>query len=138
MTTATATKISRIFNGTITLVNLAKETHITLKIETAKYGKLKGKRIVSRLIGKDNENSYKGFAFVVGDMISVWHKQYNAKNAQIASILQSLMVEGENSRFANSVEMKLSKRCFVCNRKLTTPQSIEDGIGPICMEKGGF
>jgi hypothetical protein len=142
MTTATETKkavrLSRIFNGTVTLVNNETQTHCTLKINTVQQGRLKGKRIVSRLVGTDNENSYKGFAFVVGDMIMVWRKQHNAKNAKIASILQSLMVEGEKSRFAELVDMKLSKKCMRCNRKLTTPESIEEGIGPICRDLGGF
>jgi len=142
MTTATATennkavRLSRIFNGTVTLVNKETSSYITLKIATAKYGKLKGKRIVSKLVGSDNENSFKGFGFVVGDMIMVWRSQHSPKNAQIASILQSLMVEGNDSRFADKVEMKLSKRCMRCNRKLTTPESIEEGIGPICRDLG--
>ena len=135
MTNETA-KLSRIFNGTVTLINKETGSHITLKIHTAKQGKLKGKRIVSKLIGSDNVNSYKGFAFVDGDMIMAWRSQHNPKNAQIASILQSIMVEGDNSRFANKVSMKLSKRCMRCNRTLTTPESIEMGIGPICLELG--
>ena len=69
-------------------------------------------------------------------MITVWRTQHNPKNAKVASILQSLMVEGNSSRFADKVDMKLSKRCMRCNRTLTTPQSIEEGIGPICSELG--
>jgi len=140
MTTTTinnnAVRLSRIFNGTVTLINKETATYCTLKIHTVRQGKLKGKRIVSRLVGPDNVNSYKGFGFVVGDMIMVWRKQHNEKNAKLASILQSLMVEGEKSRFADKVDMKLSKKCMRCNRELTTPESIEMGIGPICMEKG--
>jgi hypothetical protein len=28
--------------------------------------------------------------------------------------------------------------CCICGRELTNPESISMGIGPICIEKGGF
>ena len=31
---------------------------------------------------------------------------------------------------------KLYGTCVICNRRLTDEQSIERGIGPICLEKG--
>jgi hypothetical protein len=107
-----------------------------MMIKTVQNGNLKGKRIVSRLVGPDNTCSYKGIGFVVGDNIMVWNKQNTPKNAQIASILQSLCVEGTNSRFAEKVEIQPSTFCMRCNRKLTTPESIEMGIGPECRNKG--
>ena len=139
MTTATATKISMIFNGTITLVNRETDSYITLMIKTVQNGQLKGKRILSQLVGSDNVNSYKGFAFVNNDdTIKVWRKASTPKLEQVSEIVRSLMVEGEDSRFAEKVEMKLSRKCFRCNRKLTTPESIDEGIGPICRELGAF
>ena len=139
MTTATATKISMIFNGTITLVNRETDSYITLMIKTVQNGKLKGKRILSQLVGSDNVNSYKGFAFVnANDTIKVWHKASTPKLEQVSEIVRSLMVDGEDSRFNEAVEMKLSRKCMRCNRKLTTPESIEEGIGPICREFGAF
>jgi hypothetical protein len=47
----TKTKIN---NGTITLVNLEKRTHLTLTIKTVKKGQLEGKRIIAKLVGRDN------------------------------------------------------------------------------------
>ena len=139
MTTATAKKLSRIFNGTITLINKDTETYVTLKISTVKNGKLEGKRIVSQLVGSDNVNSYQGFAFVnEDDTIKVWRSKHTDKRQQIAVIVRSLMLYGDQSQFANKVDMKLSKLCMRCNRKLTTPQSIADGIGPICIDLGGI
>jgi len=133
----TTTKtISKINNGTFTLINKETKTYVTLKIHTAQRGKLKDKRIVSRLIGSDNENSYKGFAFVNDDdNIIVWKNSRNHKNVRTAQILRSMAIEGNASPYAKNVEMKLSKRCIRCNRTLTTPESIELGIGPYCLSR---
>ena len=130
-------KQSKIFNGTYTLVNTEIGTYVTLKVHTAQNGALKGKRIVSKLVGRDNESSYEGFAFIFkDDGINVWRSKRNPKNWQIMKILRSLIINGERSRWYGKVELKLSKKCMRCNRKLTTPKSIEDGIGPECIKKG--
>ena len=127
----------KIDNGTYTLINTETGTYITLKIHTVQKGNLKGKRIVSKLVGRDNENSYESFGFIHKETgIDVWRNKRNHKNWQILKILRSLIINGERSRWYGKVELKLSKRCLRCNRKLTTPQSIEDGIGPECIRKG--
>jgi len=130
---------SKINNGTITLINKEKGSHITLNIKTVKGGKLKGKRIIARLVGRDNTSDYMGFGFVnENDTISLWRRHCNAKNAQIADIVISMFVDGVASKFAEKVSMEVSKRCIRCNRKLTTPKSLADGIGPECIKKGWF
>ncbi len=129
--------ISKINNGTYTLINKEKQTHITLRIHTVQKGNLKGKRIVSKLVGPDNNTSYQGFAFVTEkDKIVVWTKYRNDKNWKIVNILRNSIVYGQGNKYADKVEMRLSKLCVRCNRKLTTPQSLADGIGPICLQKG--
>jgi len=129
-------KISKINNGTFTLINKDTETYVTLKIHTVQKGNLEGKRMVSKLIGPDNETSYKGFAFVDdNDNINVWRKCQDKKTLQTAHILRSMAIDGDKSKYADKVDMQLSKRCMRCNRKLTTPQSLEDGIGPLCIKK---
>ena len=134
MTTATKSKI---FNGTVTLVNKETSTHTTIKIHTVRKGNLQGKRLMSQLVGTDNEHSYQGFAFINdNDTVNIWRSKSTDKRIKIAEIIRSLMVEGDASRYADKVGLKLSKRCMRCNRKLTTPQSIEDGIGPECIKKG--
>ena len=133
----TTTKLSKINNGTYTLINKETGTYVTIKIHTAQRGNLKGKRIVSKLIGPDNTTSYKGFAFVTDDdNIIVWKNSRNPKTVKTAQILRSMAVHGFASPYTQKVDMKLSKRCMRCNRTLTTPESIRLGIGPECMKKG--
>ena len=128
---------NKISNGTVTLINNEKGSHITLEIKTIRRGDLKGKRVIAKLVGRDNTSDYMGFGFVNdNDTISLWSRHRNAKNAQIAHIVRSLFVEGNDSRFAKTVSMEVSKLCIRCNRKLTTPQSLADGIGPECIKKG--
>jgi len=135
MTTTTKT-ISKINNGTFTLINKETGTYVTIKIHTAQRGNLKGKRIVSKLIGHDNTTSYKGFAFVNDDdNIIVWKNSRNPKTVKTAQILCSMAIEENASPYSQNVEMKLSKRCMRCNRELTTPESIELGIGPYCLSR---
>lgn len=131
--------ISKINNGTFTLINKKTKTHITLKIHTVLKGKLKGKRIVSKLIGHDNTSSYQGFAFVnEKDKIVVWTRFRTDKNWKIVNILRNCVVYGKSNKYADKVEMRLSKRCMRCNRKLTSPQSLADGIGPECIKNMTF
>ena len=130
-------KKTKIPNGTFTLENIAKGSYITLKIHTVKGGDLKGKRIVSRLVGPDNETSYKGFAFITdNDKIVVWKKQRTDKNWQIVNILRNMLIHRFTSKHLDRISIKASTNCLRCNRKLTTPQSIADGFGPECVQKG--
>lgn len=130
-------KISKIANGTFTLINREKGSHITLKIHTVKGGKLKGKRIISKLIGPDNTTNYQGIAFLnTNDTYALWRRHRTDKNSSIISILLAMLIKGKESQFCERIDIKASTTCLRCNRKLTTPQSIEDGIGPECIKKG--
>jgi len=85
-------KISNIANGTFTLINREKGSHITMKIHTVKDGDLKGKRIISKLIGPDNTTSFQGIAFLnKKDTYSLWKKHRTIQNGSIISILLAML-----------------------------------------------
>ena len=111
-------------NGTITVSNSKTKQHRTFKIKTVKNGPLKGKRVLSMLIGPDNENDFIGIAFVTDFDIVVWKKYHNTQFEKCARVLLKL------EKF--ELDVHFSTRCRVCNKTLTTPESIESGIGPIC------
>lgn len=120
-------------NGTFTVRNLKKGTHRTVKIHTARRGKLEGQRIISLMTGPDNVNNYKGFGFVNDNNIRVWKK--NEGNRLLEFLAQTVAdwTMGRSEDYSRiGVELMISKRCIRCNRKLTTPESIEAGIGPEC------
>ena len=123
------------FNGLYTVKNVEKNTHRTVRVSTVRKGQLEGKRIMSLLTGPDNMNSYQGFAFV-DDMgnVQVWRKFQSDKVKPWLAAVVAQWAKNQNK--PQGVDVLLSKRCLRCNRTLTTPESIERGIGPECASKG--
>lgn len=111
-------------NGNITLTNPKTGNHRTFLIKTAKNGGLKGKRIVSLLIGPDNTNDYLPVAFVGKTGVSVWKRFEGTQYERVVKALEKIEQFGLIVNFEG--------RCRVCNKKLTTPESVKSGIGPIC------
>jgi hypothetical protein len=131
----------RIFNGRFTIES-ASGQHRTFQIRTQKPDAefAPGKRVLSLLVGPENTANYKGFAFVDEEGIHVWASK--AKQSDVyetyAEQLWSLALDGAFSLWADvGYRIMMAGRCFRCGRPLTVPQSIRDGIGPVCAE-GGF
>lgn len=117
-------------NGKFTIRSTRTGEHRTFRIKTqatdSKFAP--GKRVLSLLTGPDNSNDYKGFAFVDENGIHIWRsKQTPVFQAYVAMLLNlDKHIEDEK------VELFAETRCRVCNRCLTTPESVQSGIGPIC------
>lgn len=126
------------FNGTYTITSPSGE-HRTFRIRTQPEDSnfAPGKRVVSLLIGPDNNSDFKGFGFADENGIHVWSRyRLSAVHVQYAALLWSLATEGEASRFyAKGARILLEGRCVRCNRKLTHPVSIVTGIGPECAKR---
>lgn len=121
-------------NGFYTVIIDAAGTYRTLRVgECPDYFTVKpGTQLISFLNGPDNTSDYKGFAFLAGRKVSIWSKFKTADALrQAADMLVADPMTGA------SEYVKRSNRCFVCNRPLTTPESIARGIGPICAEAIG-
>lgn len=105
-------------------------THRTFRLYTQRKGKLAGKRILALLIGPDNTADYENFAFLTQGTVgfAVWKRFANQRQAEYAAMLWK-MLEGE---IIDGHELIEARRCRVCNRKLTTPESNAEGIGPTC------
>lgn len=118
-------------NGTLTLTNPATGEHRTFRVKTqpddAKFAP--GQRIVSLLTGPDNTSDYTGFAFVneLGH-VYCWTKKRGTIYERYARMLTDLAGVIER----NKLEVNFEGRCRICNRPLTTPESVESGIGPVC------
>ena len=119
-------------NGTLTVVNPATGGRRTFKISTVKNGNLKGKRILSLLTGPNNEEDYRGFAFVTeSGRVNVWRKHLGTELEKLGRFVECL----DAYRESHGIEVLWAGTCRRCNRKLTTPESINTGIGPICAGK---
>ena len=118
-------------NGTITIKSPT-GAHRTFQIRTqpADSRFAPGKRVVALLNGPDNESSYQPFGFVSNMGIQVWRKKQTKTFNTFAQ-----MLERPESFEAKGAEYLFSGKCRICNRKLTVPESIESGIGPICAKR---
>jgi hypothetical protein len=131
----------RVKNGTYTLVSEKSGEHRTLRIATVqnKSSGLHGKRILSMLVGPNNEADYIGFAFVQDDnTLRVWGAFRSTITADIGGALMAILSRGrvqpDGSVRADPLRAHVlfKSACRVCNRPLTCPESIRTGIGPVC------
>lgn len=123
-------------NGYYTLT-LPCGSHRTLRVHTEQHGAFAGRRLVGLLIGPANTSDYEDFGFVEPGGIKPWKRFVNAKQAGYAGLLWDLMrPAAEGGGPVEGCSVLLSKRCLVCNRPLTTPESYERGIGPTCAKRG--
>jgi len=148
MTMTRGELVATLPNGTFTIES-PKGGHRTFRVATVKRGKLEGKRILSLLSGADNEGDYQGFAFVMERGVIVWRKFRAPMSVafidgvswdtnwsawqKMATMLWSLSERGEESKWHDrGYRLLWEGRCVRCNRKLTVPESIRSGIGPVC------
>jgi hypothetical protein len=117
------------------LFNGNESDYLTIRIQTVKAGGAmkvpEGTQIASYLVGPANDTDYQSFAFVMGSQISVWRRFRDESRPRRA--LEVLLAAGDEERdeLGKSFAMK-SGSCWRCGRTLTTPRSIELGIGPVC------
>ncbi|MCP4897845.1 MAG: hypothetical protein GY906_12805 [bacterium] len=127
--------ISAIFNGTYTITNRETGEYRTFRIRTQGEDSsfAPGKRVLSLLTGSDNTTDYTGFAFVHddGSLFTVWKKKRGTKYDKYAKLVRLVLFQ-KAPHALEKYEVLEDCRCIRCNRKLTTPESIKSGIGPIC------
>lgn len=119
----------KIPNGTFTVVR-EDGVRNTLKLEDTFRENNLGEQVISYLGGPDNEHDYVSFAFVRGDQVSMFRKF--GDNENLKNFAKMLLADKEEARKMGLAYARESSNCFVCGRKLTTPESIEAGIGPVC------
>ena len=126
-----------IFNGFYTLLSPSGD-HRTFRVATqSKYEIFApGKRIISMLVGPNNEFDYEPFGFVEYDRIRIFKNKRTDFFSRCSFMLESLAENGEESPYyRKGVRVLLDKRCMKYNRKLTHPTSIDSGIGPECSKQ---
>lgn len=120
----------RSHNGVITVTNTNRGTHRTFRIKTQKEDAkfAPGERILSLLTGPDNTSDYTQVGFIKNDgRVILWRKYRTEGYEALARVLQY------TGHYRNmGFDYKYEGRCRVCNRRLTTPESIDSGIGPKC------
>lgn len=102
--------------------------HRTLRVEVmpadAKFAA--GKTVISFLSGSDNTSDYTGFAFVEDDgTLRVWKRFVQAE----------ALLAAAHTLLEDPAAVLVSQHCRRCNRDLTVPASLHNGLGPECARK---
>lgn len=116
-------------NGAVTITSPT-GAHRTFQVKTVQKGSLEGKRIVQLLAGDDNtpDGSWLGFGFVQDNgRVNVWTRHRGTDFEKFAR-----MLEAPERYIAKGCTYLHESKCRRCNRRLTDPESIETGIGPVC------
>lgn len=145
MTTATEITTVPFFHGKITFRNVETGDHRTFQLrrQPTDADFAPGKTVLSLLTGSDNTSDYTGFAFVSEkNGVSVWRSKRTSAHFRYYANMVAGFLFDENAEQLQVQDRVYSihaeRRCAVCGRTLTTPESTELGIGPICAAKGGF
>lgn len=107
--------------------------HRTLRLQTLD-GDATVKQWLSYLSGADNVGDYTTIGFVEGNEVSLFRKN-EGKYQDIVAAARFLVRNAANiGEYGRQYALR-SGKCYVCNHKLTTPESIAAGIGPVCASK---
>lgn len=123
-------------NATLTVTSKKTGTRFTFKVrkpsETAPH-------FVSLMNGPDNENSYCFMGTIFnGQDYRMGRKSRITAEAPSAKAFAWVWANRNSPTLADKIEVHHAGKCCCCGRKLTTPESIESGIGPICAGKKGW
>lgn len=123
-----------IFTGTYTVLRQDGQ-HRTFKVSQAEDKTT----FFSVLNGPDNERNYDCVAFQKPgyNAFRLTRRHANLDKAGITFKALSYLTNAtpEQAKACGIRWAKASGNCFVCGRKLTTPESIEAGIGPVCADR---
>jgi len=134
-----ALESSRQKSWTFTLTNKDKGTHLTFRSRRPRGWTINSPVLVDLMVGCDNEGSFEfigsvsgnGF-FKVSQKSKVQEERLKVSSRTMVWLLTKL---NNGVELPEALEIKGSTGCARCGRKLTNPDSIDDGLGPICRAK---
>lgn len=87
-----------------------------------------GETVINLLTGPDNEQDYRGVAFLKpSGRVFLWRRFKH--DSALARAIEALV---DDPSAAGELYALESNRCCRCNRRLTVPASIHRGLGPVC------
>ena len=126
-------------HGTFTILNTHSGCRYTFKVSTPADAEGDYPRFVAVLTGSDNTSDYQYLGqFRVRDWKLVWShgRKSSIKTTAKSALSDAWFFNALNADALPSfLEVIHEGTCCRCGRKLTTPESIEAGIGPVCATK---
>ena len=122
-----------------TLHNTERNTHLTFKARRPKGWTVNSPVLIDLMVGKDNESDF-GFIGSVsprGFYKASPKSKVDADRKTVANrTLVWLLTKLNNGvELPEALEIKGASKCCRCARKLTNPDSVSDGMGPVCRKK---
>lgn len=125
-------------NASFTVKNDGTGKHLTYKVvKSETEDNLKDDVwFVTTLNGSDNETDFAYIGIIASGGFRITKKSRFSEDAVSVKGFKWLWNNvTANRELPDNVKFYHSGRCGRCGRKLTTPESVETGFGPICMEK---
>tara|TARA_Y100000310_G_C20704273_1_gene833467 strand:+ start:34407 stop:34865 length:459 start_codon:yes stop_codon:yes gene_type:complete len=131
--------------ATITISSAKTDTHFTFKInqkiedgDEAAENPKKTPFFVSVLNGPDNWENYQYIGYIKADGNScLLDGKKGHPDAPSFKAFSWVWAHLNRGNIPADLTIQHEGKCCVCGRKLTTPESVASGIGPVCAE-GGF
>lgn len=122
-------------DGYYTIVG-PKGGHRTIRLQTIEDTNGKGtvKQWLSYLNGQDNVGDYLSIGIVNGNEVTLFKKN-TGKYTDIVAATRFLLKNTDKIDECGRQYAIRSGKCYLCNRLLTTPESVARGLGPICAAK---
>ena len=128
-------------NATFTVLNEVTGNRFTFKIRNANYKKPEPKVAsdifyVSVLTGQDNNSAYTFLGTFFGGKNEAYRHSVKSKitldanSNKVASWFFNSFLKNPN--VYTTIKVYHSGKCGRCGKKLTTPESVESGLGPYC------
>lgn len=121
----------------LTLASRKTGDHLTYKITKAEDGRV---FFVSFLNGPDNTSHY-AYMGIIRDCDKEFKHTVKSRAKEDAKVSKAfrwfLAQVVHNHKLPDELEVFHEGRCGRCGRKLTVPESIENGIGPECIKHMG-
>jgi hypothetical protein len=114
-------------NATFTITNTKTGNRFTYKIRKAKDNNI---YFVSVLTGSDNTSSYSYIGFIKNGIFNSSKKSKITSNSTSFKVFSWFIIN--INKIPAIIQVLHEGNCGRCGRKLTTPESIERGIGPEC------
>jgi Family of unknown function (DUF6011) len=122
-------------NATVTLRSVKTGVHFTYKVSAPKVNP-SDIRFVSVLCGPDDYR-YVGILRNQSEF-STTSKSCPQKDAKSAAAFRYCIENLARGEIPEALEIRHEGRCGCCGRKITTPTSLDTGIGPECGERKGI
>lgn len=125
-------------NSYVTFVNTRQNQRFTYKIGQAANSRDNNPppHFIHTLTGQNNTDDYQFIGTVFhntdGDKFRYSNKSTMTEDAPSVHAFKYVFEQLVTGSLANFIEIWHEGRCCVCGRVLTTPESIQKGIGPVC------